>query len=68
MKNIFSLIFLIFISDFLIAQDENSSLQIRGNFETNLQSYFIDSSIGAIEPTDERVLNKHYFCYSPRLM
>tara|TARA_B100000161_G_scaffold111299_1_gene78762 strand:- start:48 stop:1718 length:1671 start_codon:yes stop_codon:yes gene_type:complete len=60
MKNIFSLIFLIFISNFLIAQDENSSLQIRGNFETNLQSYFIDSSIGAIEPTDERVLNNAY--------
>ena len=60
MKNIFSLIFLISISNFLIAQDENSSLQIRGNFETNLQSYFIDSSIGAIEPTDERVLNNAY--------
>ena len=35
----------------------NNPLQIRGNFETNLQSYFVDSSIGAIEPTPERVLN-----------
>ena len=56
MKNIFSLIFLIFISNFLIAQDENSSLQIQGNFETSLQSYFVDSSIDATE-VPERVLN-----------
>ena len=59
MKNIFSLIFLIFISNFLIAQDENSSLQIQGNFETNLQSYFVDSSIDATE-VPERVLNNAY--------
>ena len=60
MKNVFSLIFLVFTSNYLVAQDENSNLQIQGNFETNLQSYFIDSSIGAIEPTDERVLNNAY--------
>ena len=46
-----------FYKDLSFSKDVYNPLEIRGNFETNLQSYFVDSSIGANEPTPERVLN-----------
>jgi len=56
-KILFSII--LFTSSFtLFSQD--SPLEIIGNFELNMQSYSIDSAIGAVEPTPERVLNNAY--------
>ena len=47
MKNVFILILLILSTKISLSQENYSPLEIRGNFETNLQSYFVDSSIGA---------------------
>ena len=49
----------IFLFPFVLLS-QNSSLEIHGNFELNMQSYLVDSSIGADEPTPERVLNNAY--------
>ena len=57
MKNVIILILLILSTKISLSQENYNPLEIRGNFETNLQSYFVDSSIGANEPTPERVLN-----------
>ena len=58
MKKIFIIILVFWFSSTLLSQDNTA--EIHGNFETNLQSYFVDSSIGANEPTAERVLNNAY--------
>ena len=60
MKNVIILILLILSTKISLSQEDYNPLEIRGNFETNLQSYFVDSSIGANEPTPERVLNNAY--------
>ena len=58
MKKIFTILLVFCFSSKLLSQDNTA--EIHGNFETNLQSYFVDSSIGANEPTPERILNNAY--------
>jgi len=58
MKKIFTILLVFCFSNTLLSQDNTA--EIHGNFETNLQSYFVDSSIGANEPTAERILNNAY--------
>ncbi len=58
MKKKITILLLFCFSNTLLSQDNTA--EIHGNFETNLQSYFVDSSIGANEPTAERILNNAY--------
>jgi hypothetical protein len=58
MKKIFTILLVFCFSSTSLSQDNIA--EIHGNFETNLQSYFVDSSIGANEPTPERILNNAY--------
>ena len=59
MKKILLTVLLIVNSFIVVSQ--NSNLEIHGNFEINIQSYSVDSSIGALEPTPERVLSNAFF-------
>ncbi len=58
MKRILLLTF-VFISSFTLYSQDNP-IEIHGNFELSMQSYSVDSTIGANEPTPERILNNAY--------